>query len=493
MNKITKLSAVCAASLVLAGSARSAQYTDATGDGTLLAGFPHLDISSLNVTNDGTNISFQIFLVGDPIAVSWGEYQVGINLIPGAGATNGTVPNGRPITMSVGGMDYWVRSWNGGAETYHWEAGGQFWFGDNFTWAPPSDIQIPTRTTNSVTLTTTLASLGLVTGDQFYFDVTTSGGTPTDSAIDALANPDPTAASGDWVSPYDSSNRVYQYTVTGPAPVLTNAFGAAYSDTLNDLLAATVAETHLNIAAVSVTNDSTHITFTIFVEGDPVTVSWGQYNIGIDNQPAAGATLGTVPPARPITMSNDGMDYWIRSWDAGAESYHWDSTGQFWALDQATYNPPSDLQLPTRNANSVTLTTTLASLGLSPGSTFKFDVYTAGGNDGDSAVDALANPIRTFASGDWVTPYDSGTKVYQYTVSGGAALAPTLSNAQKEGSNFTVNVPTQTGFSYVLEFADSLPAATWTAVQTNAGIGSTITMTNSGAIGSNGFYRVRVQ
>ncbi len=218
MANITKTrSFVLAAVLLLAGPALGAIYNDATGEGSILNTWPHLDISSVEVKNTATNISFQINLVGNPIATSWGEYQIGINSISG-GATNGIVPNGRPITMSVGGMDYWIRSWNTGAETYHWNAAGSSWVQDNATWAPPSAIQSPVKTTNSVTLTMTLASLGMSVGDSFFFDVSSSGSTATDSAVDALANPNPTSASGDWASPYDSGTNVYKYTVTTDAP-----------------------------------------------------------------------------------------------------------------------------------------------------------------------------------------------------------------------------------------------------------------------------------
>lgn len=217
MNTTKQLGAIAATALLLVNSAIAATYNDATGD--LLGATSwatHLDITSVEVNNTPTDISFKINLAGNPILTSWGEYQIGIDSILG-GATTGTVPNGRPITMSLGGMDYWVRSWNSGAETYHWDTFGSFWAQDNATWAPPSAIQVPVKTASSVTLTTTLTSLGLAPGDSFFFDVSSSGGTPTDSAVDALANPNPTAASGDWVSAYDSGANVYQYTVT-PVP-----------------------------------------------------------------------------------------------------------------------------------------------------------------------------------------------------------------------------------------------------------------------------------
>jgi hypothetical protein len=498
MNKTKKLSVISAAILLLAGPAFGATYTDATGDGFVVTNWPHLDITSLQITNDATNISFKISLAGNPIAVNWGQYNIGVDRIPFAGATNAAVPPppARPISMSVGGMDYWIRSWDGGAEIYHWDGGGKYWYGDWFTWNPPSDIQVPTKTTNSVTLTTTLASLGLAVGDSFYFDVYTTGGNTTDSAVDALANPNPTVAGlGDWVTPYDSGTNVYQYTVTGTAPVLTNAFGAAYSDATGDgYVPFTFPQ--LDIAACNITNDATNISFKIYLMGDPTGANnWGEYSIGINSVPGAGATSGTVPPFRPITMIAGGMDYWIRSWDSGAELYRWDASGPWWAQDSATWNPPSAVQLPVKTTNSVTLTTTLASLGLSAGSSFYFDVYTSGGGTNDSAVDALANPNHTDASaGDWVTPYDSGNHVFQYTVSGSASAAhPTLSNPKYAGTTFTVAVPTQLGFNYALEFKNSLGDASWTAVITNAGTGGQITMTNSGVGEPRRFYRVRVQ
>ncbi len=215
MNIAQCLSPVVAVALLLTRPALGASYSDTTGDGALLGTWPHLDIASVEVINTATDISFTINPVGDPIAVNWGEYNIGINRISG-GATNGTVPNGRPITMSSG-MDYWIRSWHTGAESYHWETAGALWVLDNATWRPPSSLQVPVKTSSSVTLTTTLASLGLAVGDSFFFDVYTSGATATDSAVDALANPLPTAASGNWVSPYNSGATVYQYVVTAPA------------------------------------------------------------------------------------------------------------------------------------------------------------------------------------------------------------------------------------------------------------------------------------
>jgi hypothetical protein len=227
LTKPKTLSIISALALLGSHPILAASYSDTTGDGTLLGTWPHLDIASVEVNHTAMDLSFTINLVGNPIVVNWGQYNIGINRIPG-GATSGTVPPNRPITVSSG-MDYWIRSWDTGAETYHWQSSGSSWVMDHATWNPPSAIQTPVKTASSVTLTTTLASLGLAAGDTFAFDVYTSGGTGTDSAVDALANPLPTGASGNWVSPYDSAANVYQYTLTNPAPPQPPATGVGAS------------------------------------------------------------------------------------------------------------------------------------------------------------------------------------------------------------------------------------------------------------------------
>jgi hypothetical protein len=192
-----------------------ATYSDATGDGTFITTQQHLDISSVEVSNTVTHISFNINVVGNPIATSWGEYQISIDSILG-GTTSGTLPPNRPVSMSSG-MDYYVRSWDSGAEVYRWEATGPFWALDLATWQGSSGVSVPMKTTSSVTLTTTLAALGLSVGDSFNFDVWSAGGTGSDGAFDVLANPNPAPFGEDFSSPYDAGNNVYTYSVV-PEP-----------------------------------------------------------------------------------------------------------------------------------------------------------------------------------------------------------------------------------------------------------------------------------
>src|SRR3712207_3426022 len=99
-----------------AGTASADLFEDANG--AEFSNNAHLNIDSVEVTNDATDITFKVNLVGNPAAPDWGKYMIGIDSVPG-GDTNGN-PWVRPIRMS-GGMDYWVGSWadfGTGAEVY---------------------------------------------------------------------------------------------------------------------------------------------------------------------------------------------------------------------------------------------------------------------------------------------------------------------------------------------------------------------------------------
>src|SRR4051812_49323614 len=101
------LAVAAAVALVTASPARATTYTDTATD-TFTPTNPHLDISSVDVTNDATNLTIAITLAGDIQSVNWGKYCIGIDSVTGGRtAGNGW---GRPINMSSG-MDYWFGSW----------------------------------------------------------------------------------------------------------------------------------------------------------------------------------------------------------------------------------------------------------------------------------------------------------------------------------------------------------------------------------------------
>jgi hypothetical protein len=62
----------------------------------------------------------------------------------------------------------------------------------------------------------------------------------------------------------------------------------------------------------------------------------------------------------------------------------------------------------------VTIQFKYSGLGLAPGSSFLFDVYTTGGGGSDSAIDALANPNQTVAN--WGDNYNSGLLVDTFAI-----------------------------------------------------------------------------
>lgn len=169
-------------------------YPDASGE--LAAGIgnhPHIDIASVDVTVDetATNITFKVNLVGNPSATNsdWGKYMVGIRSNPGGTVTgNGW---GRPIHMA-GGMTHWLAGWADGGN------GGQVWAYSS-SWSNLGAVTVA-KDTSSFSFTTTVASLNLSPGEQFSFDVYTSGGNGSDGAVDALSSA--TASIGGWGDPY---------------------------------------------------------------------------------------------------------------------------------------------------------------------------------------------------------------------------------------------------------------------------------------------------
>lgn len=222
--------AVALSVMLLAATSHAAVYNDATGDlnngdpnGTTadLSGFTHLDIASVEVTNDATDLTFKFTLVGDILATDWGKYMVGISTDNSTGDTSG---NGwaRPISMSPAGMNYWIGTWvdsGNGAEIYSWSDPNGPWNLDEATYNGPPDNDISIATSQFMaTVTVPLANLGLSPGDMFWFDAYSSGGGGSDSAVDALSSSVPSIT--DWGGPFNSpgNSGLAKYTVVVPEP-----------------------------------------------------------------------------------------------------------------------------------------------------------------------------------------------------------------------------------------------------------------------------------
>lgn len=204
--KLSILSAALAVT-ALSGFASADVYTDATGD-MFDNGLTHLDMTAVEVTNTLTDISFKISVVADPITTpDWGKYQVGIDTNP---ATGDTSANGNPwnrrVSMS-GGMDAWLGSWvdsGGGVQPWTHAAGA---------WTQNGQFPV-VISGNSTTLTVPLASLGLIPGQTFLFDVYATGG-GNDGANDALSVSG--IASSNWDVNFQTQGGL-SYTVAIPEP-----------------------------------------------------------------------------------------------------------------------------------------------------------------------------------------------------------------------------------------------------------------------------------
>ena len=183
-------------------------YTDPLGDNS---GPTYVDLAGVVVTNDSTNIYFQINV--NPAAnltsssQNFGNYEVGMQTGPG-GSTAITNPFGNSIGISTG-MNYFIGGFaggTGGANVYGWN-------GTNFQRVTTGTIT-GVDAANSLTLTIPLIDVGLRYGGTFKFDIWSTFGSPQ-SAYDALDNPNnatapgmPFASGGNPPTPYDSATAV---------------------------------------------------------------------------------------------------------------------------------------------------------------------------------------------------------------------------------------------------------------------------------------------
>lgn len=207
--------------------ARAANYTDATGDFTGGAGF--LDMTSVQVDNNASTLTFVINLASDPSvpANNWGTHLIGFDTNPGGnGNINGPGGWSKNIQLSQGGMDFFIGNWlnnssgnPAGATLYQWS--GSAWNPVTSTGTPNPYNMSAAVDSSSVILSFDFAALGLSIGQSFNFDVysSTAG---NDNVLDAVAS----TASMTWNSnPYDSGANVYSYTLV-PEPGTMMMLGA---------------------------------------------------------------------------------------------------------------------------------------------------------------------------------------------------------------------------------------------------------------------------
>ena len=184
-----------------AAQGTNSPYLDTTGDidPGLATGNGTLDILGMEVSHTASDVLFTLTVNGNLSTTDWGKFLIGIATEKTAGTATG---NGwsRPIYLDSpnGAMDYWIGSWVDGG------GGAQLWQYTNSAWA---ELAAPTFSftpgaSSELLFEVPLVTLGLAEGDTFYFDVYASGGGGTDTAIDALANPNVSETS--WGEVYTS-------------------------------------------------------------------------------------------------------------------------------------------------------------------------------------------------------------------------------------------------------------------------------------------------
>lgn len=259
-----------------------------------------------------------------------------------------------------------------------------------------------------------------------------------------------------------------------------SAQATIYTDATNDI--ADDVDAFMDIAQVEVTNDSTNLSFVItFAATGMASNEYARFGIGIDSTTNGSPTADAWNDK--IIMSS-GMDFWGGGWTAQGTN-----TAGLNIYDASLGGWPEWLHGgdgstwvyywgPEFASNTVSFGISLATLGLSVGDSFDFDIYTFW-NDGYPS-DALG--VSSLIP--WVQ-YDSGVNVSTYTV----AAPPTTVFIDVEGTDVVIEFLAYSNVSYYVQSANSLTQTWANASSLILGDGTTNSSTYP-ATNSASFYRV---
>jgi hypothetical protein len=210
MKMKTVMIAGAALSIAQVASA-GAVYTDATGD-IFNASNGNIDLKSVTITNDATNLYISIETNGDLDAANWGKYALGIDT--GSGPSVDGNAWGRNISWGRG-ITHWVTTW---ADQDGSGINGQVWSFDGTNWNLDAGVagDDSQHAAGFQIFSVALADLGLSVGDSFEFDLITTANGANDSAPDHLSRSD--QATSDW-SVTSVAGDFLTYTVTAPIPL----------------------------------------------------------------------------------------------------------------------------------------------------------------------------------------------------------------------------------------------------------------------------------
>ena len=175
---------VTAAAAALASVASADSYSDASFD-LFDNGFDNLDITGVDVSDDGVNLTFAVSTRGFQ---TWTKYMFYIDTVAGGTTSNAW---SRPVDLAGREIDFYIGSWVDAASN-----NSQFvsWTGSAWNWGSETTFTNSVAG-NTVSWSVSLASLGLTAGQTIYFDVATSGG-GADPGVDHLSRSD--AATPGW-------------------------------------------------------------------------------------------------------------------------------------------------------------------------------------------------------------------------------------------------------------------------------------------------------
>ena len=167
---------------------------------------------------------------------------------------------------------------------------------------------------------------------------------------------------------------------------------------------------HLDIVSVTMSNDLDNLYVDIQLGADLDATNWGKYALAINNgnDPTdAGNGWG-----RNIDWNGQQISHWVATW---ADDFGSGIGGQVWSFDGANWNETGGLAGADDSQHASgrqIFSISLASLGLSIGQTFTFDLVSTGGGN-DPGVDHLSN--SAFATDDWGVTSIAG-QFLSYTV-----------------------------------------------------------------------------
>jgi len=219
-NRFAVLCTVLGLASFLNFSAQARVYSDASSD-LFDNGLANLDITSVEVTNDASNISFTVTTRG---YADWTKYLIGIRTA--AASSSSTTGNAwsRPASYAEG-INFQIAAWVDGATPtaqYIAYTSGAWNWGASTT----ATMDLTQTAANKVSWTVSLASLGLALGDTVKFDVGTSGDGGGDPFVDVASRGD--ASTSGWGSA-STGGALISYTTIDP-----NADGDLDNDNLQD-------------------------------------------------------------------------------------------------------------------------------------------------------------------------------------------------------------------------------------------------------------------